>query len=65
MQNKSVNLNDKKQIMKIGKWNVHIWDNSEFSFLPRYKWKWNGGNEKRLYFLWWEITMSKNHSNFK
>jgi len=45
--------------MKIGQWTVCIWKTKGFSFLFHYEWKWNNGNEKRLYFLWWEINISK------
>ena len=45
--------------MKIKNWNVNIWKSNGFSFLFHYEWKWNEGDERRLYILWWEINFSK------
>jgi hypothetical protein len=45
--------------MKIKNWNVNIWKSNGFSFLFHYEWKWNEGDERRLYVLWWEINFSK------
>lgn len=43
------------------KWNVGLWKSQGFCFLFHYQGKWNGGSEKRLYFLFWELNFRKDY----
>lgn len=49
--------------MRIGKWKVQIWPSGGFALLFHWELNWNDGDEKRIYFLKWEINISNTKPN--
>ena len=45
--------------MKIKGWEIYCWKSNGFAFLFHYQGNWNNGDEKRLYFLKWELNLTK------